>query len=63
MVEPNAVTWFLMTLDGLARIGGTMLLGFIAMVLADRTDRASRTSSDKRSNLANDCVPGSAPSQ
>ena len=63
LIGPNAVSWFLMILDGLARIGGTMLLGVIAIVLADRTDRASRTSSDKRSNLANDCVPGSAPNQ
>ncbi|WP_129590389.1 hypothetical protein [Cryobacterium aureum] len=36
---PNLVTWLLMGLDGLARIGGTVLLGVIAIVLADRVNR------------------------
>lgn len=33
---PGLVTWFLTGLDGLARVGGTALLGVIAIVLADR---------------------------
>ena len=41
---PNLVTWILMGLDGSARIGGTVLLGVIAIVLADRADRADRRS-------------------
>ena len=36
---PNLVTWLLMGMDGLARIGGTVLLGVIAIVLADRVNR------------------------
>ena len=38
---PNLVTWILRGLDGLARIGGTVLLGVIAFVLADRVNRRS----------------------
>ena len=40
---PNLVTWLLMGLDGLARIGGTVLLGVIAIVLADRVNRRATT--------------------
>ncbi|TFC91789.1 MULTISPECIES: hypothetical protein [Cryobacterium] len=40
---PNLVTWILMGLDGLARIGGAVLLGVIAVVLADRANRRSAT--------------------
>ncbi|TFD87879.1 hypothetical protein [Cryobacterium serini] len=36
---PNLLTWLLTGLDGLARIGGTVLLGVIAIVLADRVNR------------------------
>ena len=36
---PNLLTWLLMGMDGLARIGGTVLLGVIAIVLADRVNR------------------------
>ncbi|SDO51701.1 hypothetical protein SAMN05216368_12110 [Cryobacterium flavum] len=36
---PNLLTWLLTGLDGLARIGGTVLLGLIAIVLADRVNR------------------------
>ena len=39
---PNLVAWLLMGLDGLARIGGTILLGVIAIVLADRVNRRAR---------------------
>lgn len=38
---PNLVTWILMGLDGIARIGGTVLLGVIAIVLADRANHRS----------------------
>ena len=33
-----------MGLDGIARIGGTVLLGVIAILLADRAERADRRS-------------------
>ncbi|WP_146070017.1 hypothetical protein [Cryobacterium sp. Y29] len=39
---PNLVAWLLMGLDGLARIGGTILLGVIAIVLADRVNGRAR---------------------
>lgn len=38
---PSLVTWILTGLDGIARIGGTVLLGVIAIVLADRANHRS----------------------
>ncbi|TFD56788.1 hypothetical protein E3T39_15780 [Cryobacterium suzukii] len=40
---PNLLTWLLTGLDGVARIGGTVLLGVIAIVLADRVNRRATT--------------------
>jgi len=40
---PDLVTWVLMSGDGLARVGGTMLLGVLAIVLADRATRRTTT--------------------
>jgi len=40
---PNPVLWLLTVLDGLTRIGGTMLMGVVAIVLADRTNRTDPT--------------------
>lgn len=37
---PDPIIWFLTTIDGITRIGGTMMMGVIAVVLADRTNRA-----------------------
>ena len=36
---PNPILWFLTIVDGITRIGGTMLMGIIAIVLGDRANR------------------------
>ncbi|SDO02163.1 hypothetical protein SAMN05216368_10969 [Cryobacterium flavum] len=41
LTGPNLVVWVLIGLDGLVRIGGMILLGVIAIVLADRVNRST----------------------
>ncbi len=44
LTGPNLVVWALIGLDGLVRIGGIILLGVIAIVLADRANRSTLAS-------------------
>ncbi len=50
---PNPILWFLTFSDGITRIGGTMLMAVIAIVLGDRANRETPANGDSPANGTN----------